>query len=176
MPAPRGLAVVSMGSVEGMHGTCAPSYDLDTLDYDGLDEQAGFLLRLAQIQIFDAYFRDFAPRSLRPGMFSALLLIDRNPGIRHGLLAAALRVKLAHMTKLLNALEDQGLIERRQPPEDRRSVHFYTTPEGSAFVNRATPELYAHDARQLEMLTARERRQLIRLLRKFVGFPPRNDG
>ncbi|WP_371038540.1 MULTISPECIES: MarR family winged helix-turn-helix transcriptional regulator [unclassified Rhodosalinus] len=145
------------------------------LDYDRLDRQAGFLLRLAQIQIFDAYFRDFAPRSLRPGMFSALVLIDRNPGIRHGLLAAALRVKLAHMTKLLNALEAERLIERHQPPEDRRSVLFYTTPEGHAFVAKATPELYAHDDRQLDHLTARERRQFIRLLRKFVGMPPLQD-
>jgi DNA-binding MarR family transcriptional regulator len=141
----------------------------ESLDYGGLEEATGFYLRLAQVEMFEAFHADLAEHGLSPGAASALILIGANPGIRHGRLATALHIRLAHMSKLLQRFEAEGLVERRRPADDRRSLALHLTEEGARRVAALRPALFEHDARQGARLTADERGELLRLLRKYVG-------
>lgn len=140
-----------------------------TVDLGELNTTLGFLLRVAQVRIFESFYQRFGGDGLRPGEFSTLLLIDCNPGIRQGLLAQTLWIKPAHMTKMIRRLEDQSLITREIPDDDRRSVKLDLTPEGRAFVadqrarHSSANDYHRHD------LTPSEERELARLLRKFTG-------
>ena len=137
-----------------------------------LANSLGFLLRMAQIEVFERFHADLGGLGLRPGEFSVLWLLGRHPGVRQGLLAERLRIKRAHMAKLVRGLEERGLVSRSKPERDRRAQELRLTPEGRRFVD-------AHEARVLGYLspaetplTAAEHATLVRLLGRFTGIVP----
>ena len=138
------------------------------VDFGALNGLAGFMLRLAQIQVFEAFFRDLAAYDATPGQIGILVAVERNPGIRQGVLADALRIKWSNMAKIIRQLERDGLIERRVPASDRRAIELHLAPKGSALMRRALPKAIESDAAALAPLTARERTTLLRLLAKLT--------
>lgn len=134
-----------------------------------LTASLGFLLRIAQIERFERFFESFGDSGLTPGAWSILFVIGRNPAIRQGVLARALHVKPAHMTKTVRAFEDRGLVERRVPQDDRRAVELSLTAAGRDWVDRHSARFSAHEAALPARLTAKETDQLARLLRKMTG-------
>ena len=71
-----------------------------------------------------------------PGAFSVLLVIGCNAGIRQGVLARALAIKPANIVKLLKQFEDDGLIVRTAPPEDKRAFELSLTRKGEALLRK----------------------------------------
>jgi len=134
-----------------------------------LSDLAGFMLRLTQVQVYEAFFAAFDPRDVRPGRIGILVAIAGNPGIRQGVLADALHIKWSNMAKTVRLLEGDGLIERRVPPSDRRAVELRLTRAGRAFVRRVLPALKANDRAATAALTDGERETLMRLLRRLTG-------
>ena len=141
------------------------------VDYGGLENATGFLLRLAQLRVFEHFYKAFEQHDLRLGAVSALIIVRHNPGIRHGVLAEVLSIKLAHTTKMLKSLESQGLITRHQPAYDRRSVELRLTEAGEALAAHMQKQVNLHEDLSVAGLSERERNQLKRLLRKFTGVP-----
>ncbi|MCK5749455.1 MAG: MarR family transcriptional regulator [Oricola sp.] len=128
------------------------------------------MARLAQVHTYETFFEDLGAYGLRPGEFSTLLLIGRNPGIRQGMVAQILRIKPAHMTKLVRSFEDRQLVERTIPDHDRRSVQLSLTQSGLDFIEEHRSAFAQHEINLRSTLTAPELRTLMRLLRKYVGF------
>lgn len=128
----------------------------------------GFLLRLAQLKNFDEFFDRLGPESLKPGEFSVLELIDRNPGIRQGVLAQRLRIKRAHMTKLVRGFAGRGLVTRRVPEDDRRALELRLTAAGTALLAAHRGPVLGFDAGPAGPLTPQEHRQLVALLRRYL--------
>lgn len=141
----------------------------ERLDYGFLDQSTGFLLRLAQLKSFADFYDGLGPLGVRPGEISVLMVLGRNPGIRQGVLAEALSIKRAHMAKMVRAMEEEGLIRRSVPEDDRRAMELWLTERGSARVEALRPAFEAHEARQVDGLTPREAAELKRLLRKYLG-------
>ena len=134
-----------------------------------LSGSLGFLLRLAQLRAFEEFFSDRGPRGLKPGEFSVLWVIARNPGIRQSLLGQRLMIKRAHMTKLIRVLEDLGMVSRRTPEADRRAVELTLTAKGRQAVETSSTEFFSYEETTGEPLSNGERTQLISLLQKYVG-------
>lgn len=145
-----------------------PTTPLDDVDYGGLENSSGFLIRIAQVYIFESFYEALGKYRLQPGSISVLILIESNPGIRHGVLAQALSIKLAHMTKMIKAFEAKGFVTRNNPASDRRSVELTLTQSGREFVEEMRPLMFAHDTSRPDGLNNKERQQLNQLLRKFV--------
>jgi DNA-binding MarR family transcriptional regulator len=124
---------------------------------------------MAQVQVFDFFFDDLGEIGLRPGEFSVLWVIHRNPGVRQGLLAQRLRIKRAHMTKMIRSFEDRGLVMREVPDTDRRALELRLTDAGESFVRRNRDAFFSHDARRPTALNRQEQAQLLALLQKYVG-------
>ena len=148
----------------------------DAVALGELSNSMGFLLRMAQVQVFDFFFEDLGQVGLRPGEFSVLWVLHLNPGVRQGLLAQRLRIKRAHMTKMIRDFEQRGLVERRTPEQDRRAVELRLTGEGEAFVRDHAEAFFTHDSRRPSTLTEAERTQLFALLQKYVGLGPEGEG
>jgi DNA-binding MarR family transcriptional regulator len=70
------------------------------------------------------------------------------------------------MTSRLDKLEREGHVRRVRSKSDRRSVHVRLTARGKRVVDRALPVRLREAEQAVEMLTARERSGLERLLRK----------
>ncbi|CAN5251989.1 MarR family winged helix-turn-helix transcriptional regulator [soil metagenome] len=143
-------------------------FDLDRVDLGELGGSLGFLLRMAQLQAFEAFFRT-AGNELKPGEFTVLWVIGLNPGLRQGTIARRLRIKPAHMTKLIRRIVDAGLVEREIPPDDRRSVRLSLTRAGRAFVEKHKATLRNSQDAERVALSDQEYKAIVGLLRKVIG-------
>lgn len=139
------------------------------VDMGPLADSLGFLLRLAQLRAFEEFFSENGPRGLKPGEFSILWVIARNPAIRQSVLGQRLMIKRAHMTKLIRVFEDAGLVSRQIPDADRRAVELTLTPLGIKEVKTASEAFFRYEETTGEPLDKREQAQLIALLQKYVG-------
>jgi DNA-binding MarR family transcriptional regulator len=137
-----------------------------------LEHSAGFVMRIAQLTVFDRFFAVFGDSDIRISEFTVLHAIAENPGIRQGALADVLKIKWPNMTKLVRALEERGMIERLIPASDRRSVHLDVTEEGRRQIAATQDRMYRSDRLALAMLDDEEHAQLLRLSRKIAGWPP----
>src|SRR5207253_5659676 len=114
------------------------------------------------------FFAAFAPFDLRPGQFSVLTVIERNPGLTQSQVAEALGIKRTNFVGMLDALEARGLAERRQTARDKRSYALYLTAEGAALMRKLRPVLKAHESRVVAKLGEEGRDTLIALLREIA--------
>ena len=112
--------------------------------------------------------RSLAALGLKPGEFSVLWVVHLNPGVRQGAVAEKLRIKPAHMTKLVRAFEGEGLIERTIPEGDRRGIELNLTKAGHAFVEDHADDFFTYARSETDRLTPDEAAQLIALLQKFT--------
>jgi DNA-binding MarR family transcriptional regulator len=129
---------------------------------------AGFMLRLAQLQVFEAFYRDLTAEAATPGQIGILVAIQANPGIRQGVLADALRIKWSNMAKIIRLFERQELIERMVSATDRRTVELRIALGGRALLQRLLPKVMMSDAAALAPLNEREQATLLRLLAKLT--------
>ncbi|UOM32841.1 MarR family winged helix-turn-helix transcriptional regulator [Acuticoccus sp. I52.16.1] len=137
------------------------------IDTRVLDRSLALNLRLASVRCarrIEPAFRDAGLSSVE---LVALTLIQANPGIRQGHLASTLLLKPAHMTKLVQALQDQDLIERTTPDNDRRAVELHLSHRGEELATIERERVEAFEARmQAGLLSPAEQRQLLKLLKK----------
>ncbi|MCT7378372.1 MarR family winged helix-turn-helix transcriptional regulator [Chelativorans salis] len=142
------------------------------LSFGKFERSAGFLLRIAQLTVFERMFAELKDGHVKIGEFTILLAIAENPGVRQGAMADVLKIKWSNMTKLVRSLEERGLVERFVPPHDRRSVELRLTEEGRKLLETFTPLMFEADRRSLPMLSDEEHATFLALLRKVSGWPP----
>lgn len=139
------------------------------VQFGPLPELVGFMVRQAQLRMFEAFYADLADDGIRPGLASILVTIGENPGIRQGVLADALRIKWSNMAKIVRYLDDDALVERRVAKSDRRAFELHLTDRGRKLVARALPKIRASDRRATAILDPDELTTLRTLLAKLSG-------
>lgn len=92
-----------------------------------------------------------------------------------GQLAGDMRLSSGAMTNRLDRLEAAGLIRRLPDPNDRRGQLIEATEKGHAAWERTVGTQAERERRIASVLTATEREQLHRLLRKLMGAFPDRD-
>lgn len=141
----------------------------DFIEFGEMGHSLGLLLRLAQIRVFDIFYQKLAHHGLKPGEFTMLWLIGLNPDTRQGDIARRIRIKPAHMTKLVGRAVDAGLVTRTVPEDDRRSVRLRLTSKGQAFVDEKKREFLSYLKHENIGLSGKDFAELVRLLRVFNG-------
>jgi MarR family transcriptional regulator for hemolysin len=68
--------------------------------------------------------------------WAVLARIDRNEGLKQSELAEMLDLQPITLTRLLDRLADNGLIERRADPNDRRANRLYLRPAAKPLLGR----------------------------------------
>jgi DNA-binding MarR family transcriptional regulator len=128
----------------------------------------GFYLRTAQEAAFDAFARRADEADARPWRFAILALIDANPGLTQGELAAAVRRKTSTLTPALNELVRAGYVNRRRLKTDRRAYTLTLTPRGHEAMLELMASAVEHE-REVDRLVGRENRaDFIRILRRIA--------
>jgi len=146
------------------------------LQFGPLENSAGFVLRIAQLTAFERIFSIMPPETIKMSEFTILLAVAENPGVRQGVLADVLKIKWPNMTKLVRELEERGLLTRRVPPNDRRSVELHITKPGQAEVDKASALFSRLDRTTFDVLDDDEHAQFLYLLRKMLGWAPPENG
>lgn len=146
----------------GAEGAGAPSLG-------GLNHHVGYLIRRAQLLIFQDFIRTMSSVDIRPAQFSVLTVIARNPGLKQTDVCEALSIKRANLVTMLHELEDRGLATRaRASTGDRRSHALYLTDKGEKLLAKLDALALDHDKRLTEALGAENKAQLLRLLGQIL--------
>jgi DNA-binding MarR family transcriptional regulator len=108
----------------------------------------------------------FGRHDLTPQQYNALrLLRTALPGKIHTLdLADRLVSRAPDITRLLDKLEERGLVERDRPPDNRRVVRIGITDAGLALLDELQGPLQECHARQLGHLSRKQLKELASLL------------
>lgn len=101
------------------------------LDFGPLTRRLGYVVRRAQIAIFQSFFQTMSAAQISPAQYSALVIIARNPGLSQTRVAQALAIKKANFVALARELEQRGFVERRSIPGDKRSLALHLTSAGT---------------------------------------------
>jgi DNA-binding MarR family transcriptional regulator len=147
--------------------------DRKTIDLGPLPELIGYVLRRAQLVVFQDFFAAFAPFDIRPAQFAVLTVIERNPGMTQSQVAEALGIKRTNFVGLLDALEARVLAERR-PARDKRSYALYLTADGAVLMRKLRTVLKAHESRMIAKVGEDGREALIALLHEVADGRSRN--
>jgi DNA-binding MarR family transcriptional regulator len=89
-------------------------------------------------------------------------------GCKMSEIGARLGVTPRNVTKLVDALEREGLVARKPHPHDRRATLLGLTDRGTAVCRESLTANHAAVADLFERLTPRDRQQLARILRKLL--------
>ena len=111
------------------------------------------------------------PYGLTVGGFDILATLRRtgNPqGLTPTELMEAVMLSSGAMTNRIDRLEEQGLVERRPSPNDRRSLQVLLTAEGRKVVDEAVADRLDEAEDALCGLKGEERDQLADLLRAML--------
>jgi len=138
------------------------------IDYLDLEEHLGYALRRAQVAAFDAFHRATAGAGITPPRFTALVILQANPGISQSTLGEVLGTARSGAMLLTDWLEARGLAGRRHRPDDARVWGLYLTGKGQKLIERLRRRVRTYDRRFAARIDARERRELLRLLARLA--------
>lgn len=97
-----------------------------------------------------------------------LLTLNRRPGENQGFYAEQLEVEPITLCRMVDRLEEAGMVERRRDPSDRRAWQLHLTEKSQNFVAQLQQRVDSLVDDMLEGLTLDERAEFARLL-KAVG-------
>jgi DNA-binding MarR family transcriptional regulator len=109
---------------------------------------------------------------LTPALFGLLNLLGAREGANQQELGSAMGVDPSTMVSLIDELEAAGLAKRRPHPTDRRARAVVLTPKGRRLRGRGRRMATQVEDEVLRGLTAAERRELLRLLRRAHSSAP----
>jgi DNA-binding MarR family transcriptional regulator len=136
--------------------------------FDFQSDSLGYALRRAQVRAYDLFYEMLGEMDLSPARLTALSIIAGQPDINQATLARQLNVAGPSVLKLVDALEDAGLICRLDVASDRRRYSLALTATGRAKMETLRARLAAYEARLAAGLSAAERAQLMGLLERIA--------
>jgi DNA-binding MarR family transcriptional regulator len=136
------------------------------VDLGPLGDSFGYLLRRAQVTVFQRFFDLFAEFDIRPAQYSVLTVIERNPGLSQTRLAQALGIKKTNLVAIIDTLEERGLARRKSTDNDRRSHALFLTPKGTVLIGRLHRLEAALDRDMSRLMKENERQRFCDVLRQ----------
>ncbi|RMQ43429.1 Transcriptional regulator [Pseudomonas cichorii] len=131
-----------------------------------LDDLLGYAMRRAQLKMFQNLINRLSVHDLRPAQFSAMAIIEQNPGLMQSDLAKALAIEPPQVVPLLNKLESRALAVRVRCKPDKRSYGIFLSKTGEALLKEMKLIAAESDMDAASALDSQEREELLRLLKK----------
>lgn len=117
----------------------------------------GYRLRRAWLAVQSDLADTLRPFDLRMITFSALVLVEANPGLNQAQLARLMAVERPNLVMIIDEMERRGLIVRHRAHKDRRAYALDVTPEGRGLCQQAQAAVNAHEARLFAGLSQADR-------------------
>lgn len=138
-------------------------------DQESIEDSAGYwITRLAR-----SMEQDFEQRlqaiGITRGAYAVLSAIYHDKKTTPAVLSSFLGVDGGAVTRLLDRIERQGLIQRKQSARDRRSVDIILNPEGVRVVNQGREDSRATNEKFTDGLSASEVDALKSLIRAMLA-------
>jgi DNA-binding MarR family transcriptional regulator len=134
--------------------------------FDSLEQEALLSIERTAAVLMHGFADSLKAHGITPTQYNVLRIL-RGAG-PHGLCRNEIRDRLVaqvpDVTRLLDRMEEGGLVERERSDTDRRLVTTRITAEGLALLKRLDGPVTRSHARQLGHLTAAQLKSLIALL------------
>lgn len=137
----------------------------DVDQYD-LDEQVGYLLRLAH-QRHAAIFQTHTVGNLTPTQFSALMRISQIGKVSQNHLGRLVGMDVATVKGVVERLKLKNLVELGADPADKRRLVISLSPQGEEIISQLEEMGALISKETLSPLKSNERATLIKLLHKI---------
>jgi DNA-binding MarR family transcriptional regulator len=141
------------------------------VDSDAL--QTHFALTRAFVSLNDAMTKFLLPQGLELSRaqynFLAVLSVAEDNRLSLSEIAREIGVSSPYVTKLVDALEREDLVERVSSPTDRRITHVHLTAEGKQRCQTIVPVFLRFVTEIAQNLTIKERAQLRSLVAKYAA-------
>ncbi len=124
-----------------------PSLAAGTETDEALNGLLGYRLRRAWMTVQADLAETLKPFELRMITFSALVLVEGNPGLSQAQLARLMAVERPNLVQIVDELEKRGLVMRKRAQDDRRAYALDVTCAGRALCGRALAAVRDHEAR-----------------------------
>jgi DNA-binding MarR family transcriptional regulator len=134
----------------------------------------GFTISTTGYAIARRFRELLAPLGLEPKDFALMRTVARSPGVTQQAIGERMGVKPSRMVAFVDALEQRGLLERRQNPQDRRARELFLTEQGRDVLQRAFAIAVSQEQLLSSDLNDDEREQLFELLARVgshLGIP-----
>ncbi|MCJ2188429.1 MarR family winged helix-turn-helix transcriptional regulator [Novosphingobium beihaiensis] len=111
--------------------------------------------------------------------WQVLSVLLRHEGIKQGGLAELLEVEPITAGRMIDRMQEAGLVERRADPADRRAWQLYLTGRGRKIIDRLQPLAVETSRAAFEGVSEEETVQLLhtldRILENLTGKPAASD-
>lgn len=108
-------------------------------------------------------------QGLTISQYGALWRLVEFPGISGAALAREMAMSPQSTQEALVGLESMGLVKRVTDPNDKRVRQIYLTDIGEQKLEECRPTIASVESQVLRALTPAERRELYRLLKRYVS-------
>ena len=107
------------------------------------------------------------PYKLTTSQFFLLIALYEENGILISKLAEKVALDKATLTGIIDRLERDGLVERRDDPKDRRAIRVYLTPKAESLREELLEIYHRNNSRFLSVLSEEEREVFERVVQKL---------
>jgi DNA-binding MarR family transcriptional regulator len=135
---------------------------------DALLESIGFLVTRIHQRMYAYTSAALVDLHVEPRHLGSLISLQASGPMAQSALARKLGVSGPSVVELVDHLEQHGLVERRRLDTDRRTQVLHLLPGAAEVVPDAMAKGRAVTDRMLSVLSAAERRRLVRLLQRFA--------
>ena len=144
-----------------------------TRPFKSLEQEAYLNLLRTTAVLTDAFELVLKPVGITPQQFNVLrILRGAEPeGLCRNELRDRMLSRMPDMTRLLDRMEEAGLVIRERGDRDRRLVRTHITPRGLEILAALDDKVAAEHARSLGHLTEEQLRTMVALLTLARGAP-----
>lgn len=143
------------------------SVERTRINIGDLTNLLGFLIRRAQLWVFQDFIRSLSHLDLRPADYAVLSVVDANPGLSQMALANALGIERAHLVRLLDRLEGRVFLDRIPSASDGRSHSLHLTDQGREILAKSRVSIADQEKRMVKMLGVKRYQDMKRALLVF---------
>jgi DNA-binding MarR family transcriptional regulator len=134
-----------------------------------LDSYLPYLLNRAGARIAASFSEEVRPLGATLQMWRVLAALRERDGRRMGDLSETTSIEVSTLTRLVDAMEQKGLVARRRDAGDARVVALHVTPVGRRLTQRITPIAERYERVALAGFAAAEADGLKAALRRLYA-------
>ena len=161
------IAKVSMRNGNGGVRPAEPDASR-ALDLTALRQTPGFLIRILQLQNFEAFYPYFEALKLSPLEYAILVAVRDNKTVTQSELAAVLKMQLPNLVKILSRMEETGVLKRKRSTRDKRAVELSLSAAGERRADEASRLGERFNAHTLSALSKPEQTAFLQMLVRLV--------
>ena len=132
-----------------------------------IEKSVGFLLAKAYQKACARFKEEFDRYDMTPQQFGLLAFLWQEDGLSQAELTARSQIDRTTMGGIIDRLEKEKLIERRNHPEDRRAHQIFLTARGKSLEDELCTLAHQVQNRVNAPLSPEEQATLVRLLEKL---------